>query len=84
MFDKENLLPKRVTDQYQIPLHMWENRIKLWYADHQGMTKAEAELEYLRITQDLDMFGVAYYPIFVSYEIIHKIITFIIKIFTTK
>lgn len=45
---------------------MWEERIKIWYADHRGMSRDEAEMEYLKITQDLDMYGVNYFPISVS------------------
>lgn len=66
MFDTEELLPKRITEKYQLTTDMWESRIIVWYADHLGMSKAEAELEYLKLTQELDMFGVVYYPIFVS------------------
>lgn len=45
---------------------MWEERIKVWYADHRGMSRDEAEMEYLKIAQDLDMYGVNYFPITVS------------------
>ena len=43
---------------------MWEERIKIWYADHRGMSRDEAEMEYLKIAQDLDMYGVNYFQIF--------------------
>ena len=42
---------------------MWEERIKTWYADHKGMSRDEAEMEYLKIAQDLDMYGVNYFQI---------------------
>ncbi|KAK7063193.1 Merlin [Halocaridina rubra] len=42
---------------------MWEERIRIWYADHQGMTRDEAEMEYLKIAQDLGMYGVNYFKI---------------------
>lgn len=42
---------------------MWEERIRIWYADHQGMTRDEAEMEYLKIAQDLGMYGVNYFNI---------------------
>ncbi|XP_052861914.1 moesin/ezrin/radixin homolog 2 isoform X1 [Anopheles cruzii] len=63
MLISENLLPQRVIDQYQMTPQMWEERIKTWYADHRGMSRDEAEMEYLKIAQDLDMFGVNYFPI---------------------
>ncbi|XP_034099900.1 LOW QUALITY PROTEIN: moesin/ezrin/radixin homolog 2 [Drosophila sulfurigaster albostrigata] len=57
------LLPKGVTDQYQMTPEMWEERIKTWYMDHEPMTRDEVEMEYLKIAQDLDMYGVNYFPI---------------------
>lgn len=59
-------MPQRVIDQYQMTADMWEERIKVWYADHRGMSRDEAEMEYLKIAQDLDMYGVNYFPISVS------------------
>lgn len=66
MLANENLLPQRVIDQYQMTPKMWEERIKTWYDDHKGMSRDEAEMEYLRIAQDFDMYGVNYFPITVS------------------
>ena len=66
MLASEDLLPQRVIDQYQMTPEMWEERIKVWYADHRGMSRDEAEMEYLKITQDLDMYGVNYFLINVS------------------
>ena len=60
----DDLLPQRVIDQYKMTLEMWEERIKIWYADHRGMSRDEAEMEYLKIAQDLDMYGVNYFQIF--------------------
>ena len=59
----DDLLPQSVINQYQMTSDMWEERIKTWYADHRGMTRDEAELEYLKIAQDLDQFGVKYFLI---------------------
>lgn len=64
MLANEDLLPQRVIDQYQMTVDMWAERIKIWYLDHRGMTRDEAEMEYLKIAQDLDMYGVNYFPIF--------------------
>lgn len=66
MLSSEVLLPQRVIGQYQMTPEMWEDRIKIWYADHRGMSRDEAEMEYLKIAQDLDMYGVNYFPITVS------------------
>lgn len=63
IFMNEDLLPQRVINQYSMTPEMWFERIKTWYADHKGMSRDEAEMEYLKIAQDLDMFGVNYFPI---------------------
>ncbi|KAM8866204.1 merlin [Synchiropus picturatus] len=60
---KEELLPKRVINLYQMTAEMWEDRITACYSEHRGRTREEAEMEYLKIAQDLDMYGVNYFPI---------------------
>lgn len=60
---QDELLPKKVINQYQLTQPMWEERITNWYKGHQGMTRDEAEMEYLKIAQDLEMYGVNYFPI---------------------
>lgn len=57
------LLPQRVIDQYQMTADMWEERITSWYAEHKEMRRDEAEMEYLKIAQDLEMYGVMYFEI---------------------
>ncbi|XP_042298356.1 merlin-like isoform X2 [Sceloporus undulatus] len=59
----EELLPKRVLRQYQMTPDMWEERITAWYACHRGIARYEAEMNYLKIAQDLEMYGVNYFPI---------------------
>lgn len=63
MLASDDLLPKKVIDQYKMTREMWEERIKIWYAHHRGMSTDEAEMEYLKIAQDLDMYGVNYFQI---------------------
>ncbi|XP_044311993.1 merlin-like isoform X1 [Varanus komodoensis] len=59
----EELLPKRVLRQYQMTPEMWEKKIAAWYAGHQGLARYEAEMNYLKIAEDLEMYGVNYFPI---------------------
>lgn len=61
--DVEELLPRGVIDQYQMTAQMWEEKIRIWYEDHKGMSRDEAEMEYLKIAQDLEMYGVNYFLI---------------------
>uniref|UniRef100_A0A3B3SNU7 NF2, moesin-ezrin-radixin like (MERLIN) tumor suppressor n=1 Tax=Paramormyrops kingsleyae TaxID=1676925 RepID=A0A3B3SNU7_9TELE len=58
---QEQLLPNRVLNLYQMTPEMWEERITACYAEHRGKTRDEAEVEYLKIAQDLDMYGISYF-----------------------
>uniref|UniRef100_A0A8C1VG86 Merlin n=1 Tax=Cyprinus carpio TaxID=7962 RepID=A0A8C1VG86_CYPCA len=60
---QDELLPKRVLMQYQMRPDMWEEKITAWYAEHRNITRDEAEMEYLKIAQDLEMYGVSYFSI---------------------
>ncbi|XP_076997130.1 merlin-like isoform X2 [Tamandua tetradactyla] len=57
------LLPQRVLRQYQMTADMWEEKITAWYAEHRGIARDEAEMNYLKIAQDLEMCGITYFPI---------------------
>ncbi|KAJ8380149.1 hypothetical protein SKAU_G00009270 [Synaphobranchus kaupii] len=58
---QEELLPKRVIHLYQMTAEMWEERITACYAEHRGRTRDGAETEYLKIAQDLEMYGINYF-----------------------
>ncbi|UYV79256.1 RDX, partial [Cordylochernes scorpioides] len=59
----DRLLPQRVTDQHKLSREQWEERITNWWAEHKGMPRDEAMMEYLKIAQDLEMYGVNYFGI---------------------
>ncbi|KAM6960739.1 ezrin a [Aplochiton taeniatus] len=59
----ERLLPKRVLDQHKLSKEQWEKRIQVWHEEHRSMLKEDAMLEYLKIGQDLEMYGVNYFEI---------------------
>lgn len=59
----DRLLPQRVYDQHKLEHHQWEERIKSWYAEHKGMLREDAMIEFLKIAQDLEMYGVNYFEI---------------------
>lgn len=41
----------------------WEERISTWHKEHGTMPRDEAIMEYLKISQDLEMYGVSYFEI---------------------
>ncbi|XP_062863085.1 ezrin a [Trichomycterus rosablanca] len=59
----ERMLPKRVFEQHNLSKEQWEDRIQVWHEEHSGMLKEDAMLEYLKIAQDLEMYGVNYFDI---------------------
>lgn len=59
----DRLLPQRVSDQHKLTRDQWEERITNWWAEHKGMPREDAMMEYLKIAQDLEMYGVNYFEI---------------------
>uniref|UniRef100_A0AAX7VSA3 FERM domain-containing protein n=1 Tax=Astatotilapia calliptera TaxID=8154 RepID=A0AAX7VSA3_ASTCA len=61
---KEKLLPQRVLEQHKLNKSQWEERIQVWHKEHKGILRYyNAMLEYLKIAQDLEMYGVNYFNI---------------------
>ncbi|GMT19313.1 hypothetical protein PFISCL1PPCAC_10610 [Pristionchus fissidentatus] len=59
----EHFLPKSVISQFDLSNDLWWERLRKWWSNNPGMASEEAEMEYLRVAQDLDMYGIQYYPI---------------------
>lgn len=67
-FDKsisidDNHLPKSVINSHQLSAEEWTERIITWWKDHTDLLKEEAIVEYLKVAQDLEMYGVNYFQI---------------------
>uniref|UniRef100_A0A8C5CCX0 Moesin-like n=1 Tax=Gadus morhua TaxID=8049 RepID=A0A8C5CCX0_GADMO len=60
---KEKLLPQRVLEQHKLNNSQWEERIQVWHQEHKGMLREDGMVEYLKIAQDLEMYGVNYFNI---------------------
>uniref|UniRef100_A0ABD2X7X5 Moesin/ezrin/radixin homolog 1 n=2 Tax=Trichogramma TaxID=7490 RepID=A0ABD2X7X5_9HYME len=59
----DRLLPQRVMDQHKMSKEEWEISITNWWQEHRGMPREDAMMEYLKIAQDLEMYGVNYFEI---------------------
>ncbi|XP_061393800.1 moesin/ezrin/radixin homolog 1 isoform X2 [Musca vetustissima] len=59
----DRLLPQRVIDQHKMTKEEWEQSIMTWWQEHRGMLREDAMMEYLKIAQDLEMYGVNYFEI---------------------
>uniref|UniRef100_A0A0D9S2M1 Radixin n=5 Tax=Catarrhini TaxID=9526 RepID=A0A0D9S2M1_CHLSB len=60
----DRLLPQRVLEQHKLTKEQWEERIQNWHEEHRGMlSREDSMMEYLKIAQDLEMYGVNYFEI---------------------
>src|ERR1700729_4183406 len=48
-------------DQHNMSRDEWEERIMTWWKEHKGMMREDAMMEYLKIAQDLEMYGDNYF-----------------------
>ncbi|XP_046874512.1 moesin-like [Hypomesus transpacificus] len=60
---RDKLLPQRVLEQHKLNKDEWEERIQVWHQEHKGVLREDAMVEYLKIAQDLEMYGVNYFSI---------------------
>ncbi|XP_031707592.1 radixin isoform X2 [Anarrhichthys ocellatus] len=64
-----NLIPQesssltRVLEQHKLTKEQWEDRIQTWHEEHRAMLREDSMMEYLKIAQDLEMYGVNYFEI---------------------
>ncbi|KAM8873216.1 radixin-like isoform 1-T1 [Synchiropus picturatus] len=59
----DRLLPQRVLEQHKLTKEQWEERIQTWHEEHKAMLREDSMMEYLKIAQDLEMYGVNYFEI---------------------
>uniref|UniRef100_A0A668AEW7 Radixin n=1 Tax=Myripristis murdjan TaxID=586833 RepID=A0A668AEW7_9TELE len=59
----DRLLPQRVLEQHKLTKEQWEDRIQTWHEEHRSMLREDSMMEYLKIAQDLEMYGVNYFEI---------------------
>ncbi|CAL8388853.1 unnamed protein product [Gadus morhua 'NCC'] len=59
----DRLLPQRVLEQHKLTKEQWEDRIQTWHEEHRGLLRDDSMMEYLKIAQDLEMYGVNYFDI---------------------
>ncbi|XP_039998260.1 radixin isoform X2 [Xiphias gladius] len=60
---QENSSSTRVLEQHKLTKEQWEDRIQTWHEEHRGMLREDSMMEYLKIAQDLEMYGVNYFEI---------------------
>ncbi|CAH8601255.1 unnamed protein product [Dicrocoelium dendriticum] len=58
-----NYIPDHILKQYTWTTEEWEDKIAKWHSQHGDMSKQDAIMEYLKVAQDLEMYGAVYFPI---------------------
>ena len=59
----DTLLPDKIAEQHRLTKQDWETRISQWHKEHGDLPREDAVIEYLKIAQDLEMYGVNYFDI---------------------
>ncbi|XP_057715573.1 ezrin a isoform X2 [Corythoichthys intestinalis] len=59
----ERIMSRSVLEQHNLSKEQWEDKIQVWHEEHGSMLKDEAIIEYLKIAQDLEMYGINYFEI---------------------
>ncbi len=59
----EKLLPPKVISQHNLSDGEWLDKIATFHRQHRGMTREDAMMEYLKVAQDLDMYGITYFSV---------------------
>ncbi|XP_037617811.1 radixin-like isoform X3 [Sebastes umbrosus] len=63
LIPQENSSLTRVLEQHKLTKEQWEDRIQTWHEEHRTMLREDSMMEYLKIAQDLEMYGVNYFEI---------------------
>lgn len=59
----KKLLPERVLKQHKMELSEWEENIVNMWKKHKGLEEEDAMMEYLKLSQNLEMYGVTFFKI---------------------
>ena len=59
----EKLLPPKVVSGHNLAMEEWIEKISVFHRQHKGMSREDAMMEYLKIAQDLEMYGITYFNV---------------------
>lgn len=60
----EQLLPRKVMSQHKLSVEEWEDKVSGFHKDHRGLDSRDSIMEYLKIAQNLEMYGISYFHVF--------------------
>lgn len=59
----DRMLPQRVREQHTMDSKEWDERVIDWWSQIKGKTREEIMLDYLKVAQDFEMYGVNFFDI---------------------
>jgi len=59
----DNILPRSVIVEHKLSREEWEEKVSIFHGKHKGMSKEEGMLEYLKVAQDLETYGISYFEV---------------------
>ncbi|TRY71069.1 hypothetical protein TCAL_12631 [Tigriopus californicus] len=62
----ERILCQKIIDQHDRSKRDWEDVVSEFHKKNRGMFADEAMIEYLKVAQDLEMFGLSYFEVIVK------------------
>ncbi|ESN98464.1 hypothetical protein HELRODRAFT_84614, partial [Helobdella robusta] len=63
IFDEKWIPDKILSDYPSLSREQWKEITLTWYKQHKSMIREDAMLEYLKVAQDLEMYGVASFDV---------------------
>ena len=59
----DEILPESVVSGHKLSREDWEGKVSMFHAKHKAMTREEAMMEYMKVSQDLETYGVQYFDV---------------------
>ena len=59
----DKILPDCVITGHKLSREEWETKISMFHGKHKGLSKEEAMMEYMKVAQDLETYGITYFDI---------------------
>ena len=59
----DEILPESVISGHKLSREDWESKVSMFHAKHKTMNREEAMMEYMKVSQDLETYGVQYFDV---------------------
>ena len=59
----DKILPEAVVTGHKLSREDWEGKVAMFHAKHRTVTKEEAMMEYMKVSQDLETYGITYFEV---------------------